>query len=355
MTAHGAVKNRALARASAAMTITGCIAILGGMLLLIRLLACTAALLALAIPQLAFTQDRHSRPIKLAVGFTPGGTTDFVARLLAERQSTALAQSVVVENRPGANGALAAEYVARSEPDGTTLLFTTVGAVAINPALRGSLPYDPGKDFAAVGLAVRNSTMLVVSASMPVNSARELAEMARHKPGAMSIGVTGLGAISHLALVLYQEAAGVRFQAVPYRGASQGVIDLLGGRLDGFFADVPTIIAQVKAGRLKALAAASQGRSESFPDVPTLIEQGFADAVANQWAGILAPALTPPSEITKLNGALNAALADPEIRSKLQYAGVTPSPSSPAEFATYLQNEITRWGNVIREKGIKGE
>jgi tripartite-type tricarboxylate transporter receptor subunit TctC len=153
----------------------------------------------------------------------------------------------------------------------------------------------------------------------------------------------------------YEEAASVRFQAVPYRGASQGVIDLLGGRLDGFFADVPTIIAQVKAGKLKALAAASQGRSESFPDVPTLIEQGFADAVANQWAGILAPALTPPSEITKLNGALNAALADPEIRSKLQHAGVTPSPSSSAEFATYLQNEITRWGNVIREKGIKGE
>ena len=140
MTAHGAVKNPALARASAAMTITGCIAIFPGMLLLIRLLACTAALLALAIPQLAFTQDRHSRPIKLVVGFTPGGTTDFVARLLAERQSTALAQSVVVENRPGANGAIAAEYVARSEPDGTTLLFTTVGAVAINPALRGSLP-----------------------------------------------------------------------------------------------------------------------------------------------------------------------------------------------------------------------
>jgi tripartite-type tricarboxylate transporter receptor subunit TctC len=217
MTPHRAVKNPALARASAAMTIRGCIAIFAGMLLLIRLLACTAALLAPAIPQLAFTQDRHSRPIKLVVGFTPGGTTDFVARLLAERQSTALAQSVVVENRPGANGAIAAEYVARSEPDGTTLLFTTVGAVAINPALRGSLPYDPGKDFAAVGLAVRNSTMLVVSASMPVNSARELADMARHKPGAMSIGVTGLGAISHPALVLYEEAAGVRFQAVPYR------------------------------------------------------------------------------------------------------------------------------------------
>jgi tripartite-type tricarboxylate transporter receptor subunit TctC len=234
-------------------------------------------------------------------------------------------------------------------------LFTTVGAVAINPALRSNLPYDPAKDFAAVGLAVRNSTMLVVRASMPVNSARALAEMARQKPGTMSIGVTGLGAMSHLALVLYEGAAGVRFQAVPYRGASQGVMDLVAGRLDAFFADVPSIIAQVRAGTLKAVAAASQQRSEIFPDVPTLVEQGFADAVANQWAGVLAPALTPQSEIAKLNGALNAALTDPAIRSKLAQAGATPAPTTPAEFANYLQNETTRWGQVIRERGNKGE
>jgi tripartite-type tricarboxylate transporter receptor subunit TctC len=323
------------------------------MLFLSRLLLCAVAMLAL--PRLACGQDHPNRPIRLVVGFVPGGSTDFVARLLAERQSAALGHSVVVENKPGANGAIAAELVARSEPDGTTLLFTTVGAVAINPGLRRNLPYDPSKDFAPVGLAVRNSTMLVVSASMPVTSARELADLARQKPGAISIGVTGLGAISHLALVLYEDAAGVRFQTVPYRGASQGIIDILGGRLDGFFADVPTVIAQVQAGKLKALAAASQARSETFPDVPTLIEQGFSDAVANQWAGILAPALTPASEIAKLNRALNTALADPEIRSRLQVAGVTPSPTSPAEFANYLESEITRWGNVIRKKGIKGE
>ncbi|HEY7245912.1 MAG TPA: tripartite tricarboxylate transporter substrate binding protein [Xanthobacteraceae bacterium] len=322
---------------------------------LVNRLLVHAVLLALAALHPSLAQDRASRPIKLLVGFTPGGTTDFVARLLAERQSTELGRSVVVENRPGANGAIAAEYVARAEPDGATLLFTTVGAVAISPALRGSLPYNPSKDFAAVGLAVRNSTMLVVEASMPVHSARELADLARQKSRPMSIGVTGLGAISHLALVLYEEAAGVRFQAVPYRGASQGVIDLLAGRLDGFFADVPTIVAQVRAGKLKVLAAASQARSEIFPDVATLVEQGFAGAVANQWAGILAPALTPPAEIAKLNGALNTALADPEIRRKLRHAGVTPSPDSPAEFASYVESEITRWGKVIREKGIKGE
>jgi tripartite-type tricarboxylate transporter receptor subunit TctC len=232
-----------------------------------------AVALVAAAAQRAHAQDYPNRPIKLVVAFTAGGTTDFVARLLAERLRTLLGQSVIVENRPGANGAIAAEYVAKSEADGHTLFFTTVGAVAINPALRGNLPYDPVKDFAPVGLAVFNSTMLVVNASMPVSSARELAALAKERP--VTIGITGLGAISHLGLELFQAAAGVRFQAVPYRGASQAVTDLLGGQLDGLFGDVPTVIAQVKAGKLKALAATSQERSEIFPEVPTFVEQGL--------------------------------------------------------------------------------
>jgi tripartite-type tricarboxylate transporter receptor subunit TctC len=337
------------------MTIARPLAMLASMVALARPLAWITAALVLTAAQAACAQDHPNRPIKLVVGFTAGGTTDFVARLLAERLRTPLAQSVIVENRPGANGAIAAEYVAKSEPDGATLLFTTVGAVAINPALRSNLPYDPIKDFAPIGLAVFNSTMLVVSATMQVNSARELAALARQRPGAVTIGVTGLGAISHLGLELYQAAAGVKFQAVPYRGASQAVTDLLGGQLDGLFADVPTIISQVQAGKLKALAATSKERSETFPDVPTFIEQGFADTFANQWAGILAPALTPPAAIAKLNAALNAALTDPDIRSKLGQAGVTPSPSSPAEFGSYLQAETARWGELIRDRGIKGE
>jgi tripartite-type tricarboxylate transporter receptor subunit TctC len=289
------------------------------------------------------------------VAFTAGGTTDFVARLLAERLRTLLGQPVIVENRPGANGAIAAEYVAKSDPDGYTLFFTTVGAVAINPALRGNLGYDPIKDFAPVGMAVFNSTMLVVNASMQVNSARELAALAKERPGAITIGITGLGAISHLGLELFQAAAGVKLQAVPYRGASQAVTDLLAGQVDGLFGDVPTIISQVKAGKLKALAATSQERSDIFPDVPTFVEQGFADTVANQWAGILAPALTPPAVISKLNAALNAALNDADVRGKLAQAGVTPSPGTPEEFARDLAREIARWGQLIRAKGIKGE
>jgi tripartite-type tricarboxylate transporter receptor subunit TctC len=314
-----------------------------------------ASVLALAAPHGAGGQDQFGRPLRLVVGFTAGGTTDFVARLLAERLRGSLGQPVVVENRPGANGAIAAEYVAKSEPDGTTLFFTTVGAVAINPALRGNLAYDPVKDFAPVGMAVFNTTMLVVNALMNVNSARELAALARERPGAVTIGVTGLGAISHLGLELFQSAAGVKFQAVPYRGASQAVTDLLGGQLDGLFGDVPTVIAQIKAGKLKALAATSRERSDIFPDVPTFVEQGFPDTVANQWAGTLAPALTPPATIAKLNSAFNAALTDPDVRGMLAQTGVTPAPGTPDEFARYLQEEIARWGQLIRAKGIRGE
>jgi len=230
-----------------------------------------------------------------------------------------------------------------------------VGAVAINPALRGNLGYDPIKDFAPVGMAVFNSTMLVVNASMQVNSARELAMLAKERPGAITIGITGLGAISHLGLELFQAAAGAKFQAVPYRGAAQAVTDLLAGQVDGLFGDVPTIISQVKAGKLKALAATSQERSDIFPEVPTFVEQGFADTVANQWAGILAPALTPPAVIAKLNAALNAALSDADVRNKLAQAGVTPSPGTPEEFARDLAQEIARWGALIRAKGIKGD
>jgi tripartite-type tricarboxylate transporter receptor subunit TctC len=301
----------------------------------------------------AQAQDFPTRPVRLVVAFTPGGTTDFVARLLAERLRALLGQAVIVENKPGANGALAAEYVAKAEPDGTTLFFTTVGAVAINPALRANLPYDPVKDFAPVGMAAFNSTMLVVGASMTVNSARDLAALARTRP--VTIGITGLGSISHLGLELYQAAAGGKFQAVPYRGAAQAVTDLLGGGLDGLFGDVPTVMTQINAGKLKALAATSQNRSEIFPDVPTFIEQGFADTVGNQWAGVLAPALTPPAVIARLSAAQLAALNDTQVRDKLRQAGVTPSPGTPEEFARYLNEEIARWGRLIRAKGIKGE
>jgi tripartite-type tricarboxylate transporter receptor subunit TctC len=303
----------------------------------------------------ARAQDYPARPIRLIVAFTPGGTTDFVARLVAERLRGPLGQTVIVDNKPGANGAIGAEYVARSEPDGYTLFFTTVGAVAINPGLRSDLHYDSIKDFAPIGLVAFNSTMLVVNAAMPVDSARALAALAKEKPGAITIGITGIGAVSHLGLELFQSAAGIKLTAVPYRGAAQAVTDILGGTLDGLFGDVPTILGQIRSGKIKALAATSSQRSDIFPDVPTFVEQGFAGAVADQWAGLMAPARTPPSVIGKLNGALIEVLNDPDTRLRLKQAGVTPSPSSAEQFARYLDQEIARYGKLIRDNGIKGE
>jgi tripartite-type tricarboxylate transporter receptor subunit TctC len=300
-------------------------------------------------------QDFPNRPVRMIVAFAPGGTADFTARIIADRMQTLLGQPIAVENKPGANGAIGAEYVAKSDADGYTLFFTTVGAVAINPALRSDLPYDPLKDFAPVGKAAVNSTILVVNADMKVNSARELVELARRKPGSITIGITGRGAISDLGRQLFEDAAGIKLQAVPYRGAAPAITDLLAGHLDGLFGDVPTIMAQVKAGKLKALAATSSQRSDIFPDVPTFVEQGYAGVVGDNWAGVLAPAATPPPVIAKLNAALVAALNEPELRTRLRNAGTTPAPSTPDEFEKYLREENARWGKVIREKGIKGE
>jgi tripartite-type tricarboxylate transporter receptor subunit TctC len=313
------------------------------------------AIAVIASCGIASAQDYPNRPVRLIVAFAPGGATDFTARIIADRVQSILGQPIAVENKPGANGAIGAEYVAKSDPDGYTLFFTTVGAVAINPALRSDLPYDPLKDFAAVGKAAVNSTILVVNADMKINSARELADLARKKPGSITIGITGRGAISDLGRQLFEDAAGITLQAVPYRGAAPAITDMLAGHLDGLFGDVPTIMGQVQAGKLKALAATSTERSDIFPEVPTFVEEGFAGVVGDNWAGVLAPAGTPAPVIAKFNAALVAALNEPDLRSRLHNAGVTPAPSTPEAFEKYLHEENARWGKIIRDKGIKGD
>ena len=303
----------------------------------------------------AQAQDYPTRPVRLIVAFTAGGTADRTARLIAAKMESTLGQPVAVENKPGGNGAVAAQYVAQSEPDGYTLFFTTAGAIAISPAFHSDLNYDPAKDFAAVGKAAINSPVLVVNASMKVNSARELAELARKKPGTITVGITGRGAMSDLALQLFEADAGIRLQAVPYRGAAQAITDVLGGRLDGLVGDIPTVMGQVRAGKLKALATSSKNRSDIFPDVPTFVEQGFAGVIGDNWAGVLAPAGTPAPVIAKFNAAMVAALKSPDLRDQLRDAGTTPAPSSPAEFDAYMREEIARWRAVIRDKRLTGE
>lgn len=298
--------------------------------------------------------DFPSRPIKLVVGFAAGGTTDFMARILADRLRGPLGQPVVVENRTGANGALGAEFVAKSAPDGYTLYFTTAGVATVYPHLK-PVPYDAMKDFVGVARVAFNATMLVVNAALPVHSARDFAELARKKSGKLTIAITGLGSVSHLGAELFQSAAGITLVEVPYRGAAPAMTDLVGGQLDALFGDGPTVIAQIRAGKIRPIAATSHQRSEIFPDVPTFLEQGFADTVADQWAGVLAPAGVPDPIVARLNAAIAAVISEPEVRAKLAQTGVVPGVDTPAEFAAYLTDEYTRWGRIIREKGIKAE
>jgi tripartite-type tricarboxylate transporter receptor subunit TctC len=301
----------------------------------------------------AKAQEFPSRVIRMVVAFPAGGPTDFVARLLADKLKILLGQNVIIENKPGANGAIGADYVAKGEPDGHLLFLTTVGAVAITPHLAAKVPYDSRKDFAPVTLVVRNTTILVVKPDAPVDSAKALAALAKEKPGAIPFASTGSGSMPHLALELFQSAAGVKFLHVPYRGAAPALTDLLGGQVQALFADAPVLLAHIRGGKLKPLGAASASRNAALPDVPTLAEQGFADTSADNWYGLLAPAKTPPAVVTKLHDAVVAALEAPDVREKLLASGAIPAPTSSAEFGALLNDELARWGRVVREKNIK--
>jgi tripartite-type tricarboxylate transporter receptor subunit TctC len=301
----------------------------------------------------AVAQDFPSRIIRMVVAFPAGGPTDFVARLLADKLKALLGQSVVIENKPGANGAIGADYVARGEADGHLLFMTTVGAVAVTPHLAAKVSYDPLKDFAPVTLVVRPTTVLVVRPDMPVNSAKELAALARDKPNAIPFASTGSGSMPHLALELYQAAAGVKFLHVPYRGAAPALTDLLGGQVQALFADTPVLLPHIRGGKLKPIGAASASRNPMLPDVATLAEQGFSDTTADNWYGLLAPAKTPPAVVAKLHDAVVAALNDPDVRDKLVQSGAVPSPTSSAEFGKVLSDEYARWGRVVKDKSIR--
>jgi tripartite-type tricarboxylate transporter receptor subunit TctC len=314
------------------------------------------ALMAVALTWSAaagWAQDYPTRPIKMVIAFPAGGPTDFVGRLLADKLKDQLGQSVLIENKGGAGGTLGADYVAKSDPDGHTLFLSTVGAVAITPHLRADMPYDPVKDFAPVTLVVRNTTVMVVRSDNPVNSAKELAALAREKPDTIPFASTGAGTTPHLALELFQSAAGVKFLHIPYRGAAPALTDLLGGQVQAVALDVPVILSQIQGGKLKPLAAVSDRRNPMLPNVPTLAELGYPDTQSDNWYALLAPARTPPAIIAKLNAAVAKALADPEVNTKLVQSGAIPSPTTPEEMGALLKSELERWGRIVREKGIK--
>lgn len=312
-----------------------------------------ALLLSAWITAPGHAQQYPTRPIHMVIAFPPGGPTDFVGRLIAEKMKAELGQPVIIENKSGANGTVGADFVAKAKADGYTLFLSTVGAVTVSPHTFPHLPYDPLKDFLPIIHVVRNTSIVVVNPKSGIKTVKELVDLAKTKPETVSFASTGIGGTPHLAQELLAASAGVKFLHVPYRGAAPAVTDLLGGQVQVLAADVPVLIAHIRAGTLSPIGAAANQRSEILPEVTTLAEQGYPDTDASNWYGLLAPAKTSPAVIAKLNSAVNAALNYAEIRTKLVQSGASPVGGSPEEFGTYLKTEYDRWGKVVRERGIK--
>jgi tripartite-type tricarboxylate transporter receptor subunit TctC len=315
--------------------------------------AAVGAALSLASVQPLQAQDFPTRPIHIVVAFPPGGPTDFVGRVVAETMKAKLGQSVIIDNKPGANGTLGGEFVAKSDPDGYTLFLTTEGAVTVSPHIMSDIHYDALRDFAPVALVTKVTEVLVVTPKLGITTVRELVALAKAKPGAIAFASTGIGSPPHLAQELLAAAAGVKFLHVPYRGAAPALTDLLAGQVEVLAADVPVLIAHIRAGTLVPIGAAADQRDATLPKVPTLAEQGYPNTDASNWYGLLAPAKTPTAVIAKLNDAVNAALNDAQTRDKLVQSGATPAGGTPESFGAFMKAEYEKWGQVVRERGIK--
>jgi tripartite-type tricarboxylate transporter receptor subunit TctC len=318
----------------------------------LRIFGVIAALGVALAAATAAQQDFPTRPIRIVIAFPPGGPTDFVGRVIAEKMKAVLGQPVIIENKPGANGTLGAETVARAEPDGHTVFLSTVGAVAVSPHIYPNMPYDPLRDFAPVAQVVTNTTVLAVNPKLSIKTTNELVALAKAKPGAITFASTGVGSTPHLAQELLSIVAGVKFLHVPYRGAAPALTDLLAGQVQVLAADVPVLIAQIQAGAIVPIGAAGDQRNGILPDVPTLAEQGYPGTDASNWYGMFAPVKTPPAVIAKLNAAVNAALDDPPTREKIVKSGAVPVGGTPDYMAKVLKAEYDKWGRVVKERGI---
>ena len=312
--------------------------------------------LALVIAGAAAQGSYPNRPITMVVGFTAGGSTDIVTRLVAEEMRKTWGQPVVVDNRPGAGGNIGAAIVAKAKPDGYTLLVGSVGPLAINASLYSNMPYDNLKDFTPVTLIVHVPNMLVVNpAAMPVNSFAEFVALVKANPGKYFFSSTGTGTSSHLSGELLKAMAGLDATHVPYKG-SVALNDLLSGEQVHFmFATIPSVIELVRAGRLRALAVTSKTRSAAVPDIPTIAELGYPDFEASSWFGLLGPAELPRDIVVALQAEVVRALKVPELRAKLVQQGADPVGSTPEEFAAYMRTETAKWAKVVKASGAKAD
>lgn len=305
-----------------------------------------------AVSVSAGAQNYPTKPIRLIVPYPAGGATDFFARLVFPKMGEALGQQVVVENRPGAGTAIGASEVARSAPDGYTLLLGDAGTYAFNPTLYKKLSYDPAKDFAPVSLTGRFALILAVHPGMPAKSVKEFVQAAKSQPGKVNYGAPGPGSPIHLAMEFFRQRAGLAMTPIPYKGGADAMNDLIGGRISAMFPDIASALPQIKGGKLRPLAVASAKRVAALPDVPTIGESGYPGFEAWAWQGFVAPAKTPRPIIMQLNAEFAKVMSDPVIKQRLSESGFELQTSTPDEFAAYMKSEIAKWRKVIRESKI---
>jgi tripartite-type tricarboxylate transporter receptor subunit TctC len=316
-----------------------------------QLLAGFAALATLPVEALA--QGYPSKPIRFLIGFPPGGTNDILARALAPKLSEYLGQPVVIENRSGASTAVAAELAARAVPDGHTIVLNAP-AHATNPALI-KLAFDPVRDFAFITLVAESQNLLVVHPSLPVHSVKDLIDISKKRPADINYGSSGIGTTPHMSAELFQLMTGTRWTHIPYKGSGQGLTALAGGEISLYFANVPAAFQHVKAGRLRPVALSGTRRTPAAPGIPTIAESGLPGFAVTSWFGVAAPAKTPRPIVDRLNREIVRALATPELRERIVGMGADPVGNTPEEYTRFVQNEIVKWGKVIRFAGIKGE
>ena len=312
------------------------------------------ALAAVLLASGAIAQPSYpDKPIRMLAGFPAGGPSDIVARLIGDKLTEALGKPVVVEVLTGAGGTIASDRVAKSAPDGSTLLTATSGMIVVNPSLYPRLPFDPLKDLIPIIEICVQPNFLVVNNKVPANSVQELVALARAQPGKLSFASGGVGTSNHLSGELFKSMAKIDIQHVPYRGVSVAVPDLLAGRIDLAFLVAPAALPQVREGRVRALAVSALHRSPAAPELPTMAESGFPGFDATTWYALMAPAGTPPAIVERLQRELARSLAQPEFRKKFDDVGMEPITRTFAEFVAALPGETRQWAKVIKESGIK--
>jgi tripartite-type tricarboxylate transporter receptor subunit TctC len=301
----------------------------------------------------AGAQAYPSRPVKVVVPFLAGSATDVIGRLLSERLAESLGVSFVVENKTGAGGNIAADMVAKAEPDGYTLAFSASGPLAVNKTLFPKLPYDPERDLAPISLVATLTNVLVVNPKIiPARNVKEFILYAKERPGQINYSSIGNGSSQHLAAVAFEQAAGVTLKHVPYRGAPPIVVDLISGEVPVSFQNIPNVSAPLSNGQVKALAVTARKRSRVLPDIPTMEEEGLAGFESYAWFGLLAPKATPAAIVERLNREVLKALADPALQRRMLEIGAEPSPTSPSEFKELVSAEVAKWRKVILDAGI---